>query len=254
MNNSFFGGCTALLRWFFCILVTILVLCFLLPFIIFRVRSVLHLCVRYWAHILSRILGLKFEIENKELLTTQKSFILLVNHQSYLDIISLYRALDIPIVWMAKASLFKIPVFGWAMSASGCIPVKRDKAEKARESLFQAALLVRQGRGLVIFPEGTRGNLDGSMIPFKKGAFVLAKKARVVIQPVTLFGPHKVLPVSGNKIIPRFYVKNVIRVVIHKPIESLEYENLNVSQLQSRIYNIIERPIDRLRAFNEILD
>ena len=253
-QDNLWGAIYALWQWSMCITVTFVMLTLVLPFMMIRAGKIILAVSRIWSRILARILGLKVEIENGAVWEKTRSSILLVNHQSYLDILALYQALPMPVVWMAKDSLFKIPLFGWAMSATGCIPVKRDTAHKARESLYKAAMLVRKDRHLVIFPEGTRGRPDGSLIPFKKGAFVLAKMAEVPLQPLTMYGPNLILPIQRKTIIPRFYSDNVIRIVIHQIIKPDDYVDLSANQLHDRIYDTIKRPIDRLKKFNEILD
>ena len=76
------------------------------------------------------------------------------------DIGVFYHILDVAVQfrWMAKASLFKIPIVGWAMKAGGYIPVERDDRRKALQSMFNAADQIRQGKSVIIFPGGNSRN------------------------------------------------------------------------------------------------
>ena len=253
-RKGFLSALRALFDLAYALLATIAFLIFLIPFIIFRVRRVVQWTARLWARTLFRGLGLKLHVEGRENLQRTGPLILLANHQSYFDIPSLLLAIDRDIAWMAKASLFRIPLFGWAMSASGAIPVERGQARKARASLYRAAEQIRSGSPVLIFPEGTRGHPDGSLLPLKPGGFVLARLAGVPLQVVTLYGPNEVWPIKQPYRIPRFYRERTIRVAIHRAIPPEDYKDRSASELAALVARIMERPIDRFRAFNDTLD
>ena len=88
-----------------------------------------------------------------------REFVILANHQSYLDIYLLFSLLSGPyrIAFVAKDSLFRIPVLGMAMRDSGHVSIDRSNQRKAMKSIDQAVERSRQGATVVIFPEGTRG-------------------------------------------------------------------------------------------------
>lgn len=120
-------------------------------------------------------------------------FILMSNHQSNFDILSLIAAIPRRIYWIAKKELFDIPVFGPSMRRGGYIPLDRSDGRKALKSMDDAAAIIRQGKSVVMFPEGTR-SLDGKLLPFKRGGFMLAVRAGVPVIPVTINGSGKVNP------------------------------------------------------------
>ncbi len=215
-------------------------------------RSTIHAIVRIWARTLTALAGIDVEVEHPEHFHRDGPVIVLLNHQGYADIPCLYAAAPVPLGWMAKHTLFSIPIFGRAMRAAGAIPVVRDDRRKAMESLFQAADTIRAGSTVVIFPEGTRSHPDGTMLPFKKGAFVLAKKAGVVLQPVTIWGSHLVTPHGTGHRIPRL-VPGTVYVVVHEAIAPEAYADLSAEELSARLRRTIERPMDRLRVFREVL-
>ncbi len=140
--------------------------------------------------------------------------VVMSNHQSLLDVPVLFDILPYDIHFVAKKELRYVPVFGWGVKSMGHIFVDRGNHAAAVASLDEAATEIREGKSIAVFPEGTRSK-DGSLLPFKKGGFVLAIKAGVPILPVTIAGSHDVLPVGANRIVP-----GAVQVHIHDPIET----------------------------------
>jgi len=120
-------------------------------------------------------------------------FILMSNHQSNFDILSLIATIPRRVYWIAKKELFDIPVFGPSMRRGGYIPLDRSDGRKALKSMEEAAAIIRQGSSVVMFPEGTRTR-DGRLLPFKRGGFMLAVRAGVPVIPVTINGSGRVNP------------------------------------------------------------
>jgi 1-acyl-sn-glycerol-3-phosphate acyltransferase len=138
--------------------------------------------------------------------------IFMSNHQSNFDILSLLAALPRQIHWIAKKELFEIPVFGPSMLRGGYIPLDRSDGRKALQTMEEAALTIQRGKSVVMFPEGTR-TTDGRLLPFKRGGFVLARKAAVPVIPVTINGSGNINP--PNQI--RLYSGN-IHIALHPPV------------------------------------
>ncbi len=138
--------------------------------------------------------------------------IFMSNHQSNFDIFSLLAAMPRQIHWIAKKELFEIPFFGHSMRRGGYIPLDRSDGRKALQSMDEAAATIRQGKSVVLFPEGPR-TPDGSLLPFKRGGFILARKAAVPVVPVTINGSGKINP--ANQI--RLYSGN-IHITLHPPL------------------------------------
>ena len=93
---------------------------------------------------------------------------------------------------MTKKELFKIPVFGWSLYASGTIKIDRSNRQRAIKSMNNALDRIKKGVSVVVFPEGTRSE-DGKIRDFKKGGFVLAIKGGIPIVPVSISGSRFIL-------------------------------------------------------------
>lgn len=196
-----------------------------------------HRVAVFWAKMLLRVSGVKVLLKGKEHVDPKESYIFAANHQSAFDILVLLAELPVPFRWLAKESLFRIPLFGWAMKRSGYIPIDREQAKKAYQSLLQAAQKVREGTSIVIFPEGTRQHQE-VLGPFKKGGFVLALKAQRPIVPVSIIGSGKVLTKNGFWITP-----GEIQVVLGAPIPTSGRKNKDAEELMHRVREAIEGPL-----------
>ncbi len=152
--------------------------------------------IRVWAGLLVRAAGIDLKVENGERIDSEKRYILVANHYSYLDIPCIFAAIPQPIRFMAKSSLFKIPVFGWAIARTGFIPIDRKNRRTAVKSFELAADRIRKGNTIVIFPEEGRTRAR-EMKPFQRGAFLLALKSAKTIAPIAIDSTFDVWPVGS---------------------------------------------------------
>ncbi len=142
---------------------------------------------RRWARELLWCAGVRVEVESESRTPLPEKLVVMANHQSLFDIPVLIASLPVPALFMAKRELFQIPLFGWALRAGGFIPVDRRNQKRARESFRQAVARLGQGGAVLLFPEETR-SVDGQLLPFKRGGFLLARKAEAAILPVGIEG------------------------------------------------------------------
>ena len=131
--------------------------------------------------------------------------IFMSNHESQMDPPVLIAALPLPAVYIAKQELKYFPFIGWAAWAAGVIFIDRRDRERALRSIHTAALQIRGGKSVVIFPEGTRSR-TGELLPFKKGGFALALDAGVPIIPIATVGGYQVLPRGTLRFRPGRYL------------------------------------------------
>jgi 1-acyl-sn-glycerol-3-phosphate acyltransferase len=120
------------------------------------------------------------------------TYVFVSNHQSLADI-PLIAHLRHDTKWLAKAELFRVPVFGWFLRLSGDVPVERGDRRKAAQSLLKCASYLRQRCSVVFFPEGTRSR-DGEVLPFNDGPFQLALREHVPVIPLVVEGTGNALP------------------------------------------------------------
>jgi len=131
----------------------------------------------------------------------RQSVIFMSNHESQLDPPFLVAALPLQAVYIGKKELKYVPFVGWAAWAAGVIFIDRGDRERAIRSIHDAARQIREGKNVVIFPEGTRSR-TGKMLPFKKGGFALAQDAGVPIIPMATVGGFHVLPSGSMRLRP----------------------------------------------------
>lgn len=186
--------------------------------------------------------GVKLEIRGQERVDPKQSYVIVANHRSDFDIMACFIALPVPIRYLAKQELFKVPVLASAMRSIGIIEVDRDAHASIHEQINrQAKQLTEAGRSLMIYPEGTRTR-DGSMGTFKKGAFTMAVSAGLPVLPVTIHGSRAAWP-------PLKLVRGgPITVVIDDPIETDGLGREDVEGLRERVRDLIVRRLDEIDA------
>jgi 1-acyl-sn-glycerol-3-phosphate acyltransferase len=123
---------------------------------------------------------------------------LAANHVSVLDPPVIGAAAPRPLHYMAKAELFRIPLFGRLIGRLNAHPVEREGADAT--ALRHALLLLRRGEALLVFPEGTRGTEGGPLGPGRAGAGMLAALAEVPVVPVYVEGTGRVLPRGATRL------------------------------------------------------
>ena len=157
--------------------------------------------IRLWARIVVKGAGIDLHAEGTELVDRQQRYILIANHSSYYDIPCIFAAIPQPIRFMAKVSLFKIPIFGWALGRAGFIPIDRKNRRTAVRSFEQAIERIRKGNTIVVFPEEGRSRTR-EMRPFQRGGYLLALRSGLPILPVAIDGTYDVFPAGATRVKP----------------------------------------------------
>ncbi len=171
---------------------------------------------RFWASRWGRALMLGFGVRAhtvvKAELDCTKSYVFVANHQNLLDIPVLASVLPCSFGFVAKAELEKWPFLGMALRMSPSVFVESRDPRRSLESLRRAGQEIRDGRSVIIFPEGVR-TYQSDMVPFKKSAFALAAEARVPVVPVTIVDAYKLM--NETKFASR---PGLVHVVVHEPV------------------------------------
>lgn len=204
-----------------------------------------HSMGRWWSRSILRVAGIKVKIRGLENLDPEKPFVFMCNHQSNFDILVLFSALPVQFRWIAKAELFKIPLFGHSMRGAGYISIERKDRKKAIQSLKQAAERIRSGVSVMIFPEGTRSP-DGNIGEFKKGGFILAYDAGVPIIPIVLNGTWPIMPKDSLKIRPGNVTLSILPAV-----NVTDYSRTNKSELINDVREKIIKEFEANKELNE---
>ena len=192
-----------------------------------------HKIARIWSRSILAGSRVRVLVKNLSNIDPSRSYIYMSNHQSAFDIPVLLAYLPVQFKWLAKAELFKIPLFGFAMRRAGYISIDRSNLKSAISSLKKAAETIKKGVSVIIFPEGTRSR-DGKISPFKKGGFVLAVEAGVPVVPVIIHGTRSIMSKNRLRIRPGQVV-----LEIGKPIETSQYSRKNRDDLLKRVRQII---------------
>lgn len=175
---------------------------------------------RAWSRAILWAAGVRVRLHGLERLRAGGPFIFTSNHVSLFDIPALVSVLPRH-YFVAKAELFRIPVFGAGIRAVGTIPIERENRKAAFVAYDVAAERIRRGASVIVFPEGTRGT-SYPIRPFRKGPFVLAVKAGVPVVPCVVHGTIEVLPKKSLRIHPGTVDVHVLEPV---PTAELDYDD-----------------------------
>jgi 1-acyl-sn-glycerol-3-phosphate acyltransferase len=139
----------------------------------------------------------RFRILHRERMIQEGPVILVMNHESYLDPPFAGIGCQRAIYFLARKSLFDVPVLGWILPKLNVIPVDQEGGD--RTALKALIRILRAGHCALVFPEGSR-TLDGNFQPAQPGVgFVIAKTLAPVV-PMRIFGAHRALPRGGGKL------------------------------------------------------
>lgn len=163
---------------------------------------------RGWARSILAVAGISVRVLHRERAGRGKSVIVVANHESFCDILVLLATLPMQVRFLAKRSVFRVPVLGWSIAAAGFVPVDRGDRARGAATVGIALDRLRGGRSLVIFPEETRTR-EGELLPFKRGAAHLAIKAGLPLLPIGIAGTFRVLPRGAWEIRPGRVVVSV---------------------------------------------
>lgn len=192
-----------------------------------------------WSRLACIVVPIRVKIMGRHNYSRDKSYVVVANHQSMVDIPVIHGWLGLRIKWVMKKELKKIPVFGPACQSLGCIYVDRADSGAALKSMDEAKnrLFFRGkitgGAAVLFFPEGTRSR-DGRLLAFKKGAFRFAMDAGLPILPITIRNSRQILPSDSLNLSP-----GEVEIVVHPAVDlsccTVEVLDETVSQVRCTI-------------------
>lgn len=171
----------------------------------------------------------RMRVKGLENIPRNGAFILLSNHQSFLDPIFIGSPVARPTRFVARDSLFKSKIFGAILRMCMAIPIKRGSADI--NAIKQILRSLGDGLGVGIFPEATRTS-DGKINEIKPGFGLLARKSKAVIIPTVIEGAYDCWPRNRKLFLP-----GEITVYYGKPISFEQLEQLNDQQFAVLITN-----------------
>lgn len=205
------------------------------PIILFRLGAA-------GAWLLLALTGISYRLEGPGCVLGDRAAIYCFNHSSNLEppvALLVLQPLFPKLRAVYKKSLRRLPILGRCFEIGGFIPIDRRDRDQSTRALADAAQALRDGDSFLMFPEGTRSR-TGELLPFKKGAFVLAIDAQAPLVPVAIIGAQHAMR-RGSPII--WPVTIVVRIGL--PVESAgaAYEDRErlMEQVRSSIAQMIER-------------
>lgn len=182
----------------------------------------------------------RFEVRGTRPADPRLPYVVVANHESFADIIAL-ALLPWEMKWLSKASMFRIPVFGWHMWAVRDIAVHRGKAASAKAAMDESRKRLDGKVSVMIFPEGTRST-TAEMLPFKDGAFRLAIDAGVAILPMAIYGTREAIAKNDWRI---GHAHAILEILEPESTEGLTLADLPA--LKQRVRDRIGTARERLR-------
>lgn len=191
---------------------------------------------RLGSYIIATLSGIFFRIRYEEPVDWSKTYIVCPNHTSNLDILSMSVVVKNNFNFISKAELLSNPLFGVFLNSVD-IPVNRESKISSFKAFKKAGENLKQGRTLVVFPEGKIGDDYPPILhDFKNGPFRLAIELKIPIIPVTSLNTWRIQWDSGFKLGSR---PGVVDIYVHKPIETAHLTVDDTEMLKNEVYNLI---------------
>jgi 1-acyl-sn-glycerol-3-phosphate acyltransferase len=209
--------------------------------LVFRWPSVLYAAADVAVSTACAIVGLRYEVEGTEHIDPLRPSVYAVNHSSNVEPPVLYmvlRALHWRRQILYKAELHNLPVLAQGFDFVGFVPIQRGNREQSQRAIEKASQRIRAGYSFLVFPEGTRSR-TGELLPFKKGAAILAIRAQAPLVPMAIVGARSAMR-KGSFIISPVRIR--IRVGPPVPTAGLALDDRDaVTQtLRERIHGLLQ--------------
>jgi 1-acyl-sn-glycerol-3-phosphate acyltransferase len=196
-------------------------------------RAVLHRFTSFWASLYTwlnpawpvRVIG-------RERLYEAGPAVIVANHLSLLDILVLFR-LQSHFKWVSKVENFRVPLIGWNMSLCDYIPLRRGDKQSTLAMFRRCDRALAGGSSILMFPEGTR-SATGRLRAFGTGAFQIAARNGVPVQPILIRGTAEALPKRGFVL----QGQHPISIEVLDPIPAAEIAGRDAEQTMQHVREI----------------
>lgn len=198
---------------------------------------------RLWGKGSLKIVGINCILENEPSYSGQSRRIILINHQSILDMVWFASIAPNGFSGIAKKSMLYMPIVNWVMWSSRQIFIDRRNRVKAIRTLDGVIKKLRKDNRTICFsPEGTRTR-DGEMGPFKKGAFHIAIQSGLTIHPIVVAGAYELMPPGSLFVKP-----GTIRLRFLDPIETSDWKTETIEEHMEEVHGKMLLAYDKMRA------
>jgi len=182
--------------------------------------------VKWMTKILLTLIGIRVEVKFAENLNRKGTYLFLSNHVNVLDPFLLYGYIPTFVRGVELAAHFRWPVYGWTLRRMGHVPIDRENASRAIQSINKAADLLRKGTSIVILPEGHRSS-DGKLGKLLRGSFMLAKEGGRDLVPIIISGGWEITHRGSWMISP-----GKIKLKFGNVIKEKEFRDLSTNELR----------------------
>jgi len=183
-----------------------------------------------------KFVGINLVVEGSEKIDKSKSYVVVSNHPSTLDIFTHITALPVSIRFLTKSELFRIPVFGRVLKVLGLPRIDRENASANFDKInYSIKKVLEHKNSIMVFPEGKRSN-QKDLLPFKKGAAYISKDFNLPIIPVVSHNAHNLM-VKGKVWLKSGDVHIEIMDPIYNP------NDYTVEELTSKLESIIKKKL-----------
>ncbi len=171
------------------IMIQFVITIFVTIVLMYMFKNHIHKIRQTWAKMQTFLINFKI-IKKGE--ANEEAKLILVNHQSLLDIVSLEAIYPKDLCWIAKKEIRDIPLFGHILKAPKMIVIDRKDRRSLVKMVKVAKERLKDGRVIAIFPEGTRGR-GKKLLKFQSGAKYLAEKLDLKVQPIVVLNTRNIL-------------------------------------------------------------
>ena len=227
--------------WVFLVF-TVFMLLFLpglvLPFFFgLRAGSIGYFFLWLWSWIFSILTFIRYEFYGRENFKKGKSYVLVSNHTSFLDLPGLRMLIPGQFRPLAKKELKKIPVFGWIAQAATII-VDRSSHESRKKSIDKLKWVLKEGISILIFAEGTQNRTKEILQPFHDGAFRIAIDTQQPIVPIVVVGAGKLMPPGTIALKP-----GTIRIFVAPEIPTEGLATSDATALKQKTFELMKKMV-----------
>ncbi len=194
--------------------------------------------IKWLCRMFLRSFFIRVKVIGSEKIDPEKTYIFMSNHVNIFDVFLLYGYIPNFARGVELDSHFSWPIWGQVITRFGNIPISQKKLQSAIQSLDKAEESIKNGTSIIILPEGHRTK-DGNLLPFMRGPFLMAKKAKADIGPMAMIGAFEIKKVTHWLTRP-----GTVKFVIGDVIPYQSFKDLSTHALKDMVKNRIQKLID----------